>query len=536
MPIACDKLGGRGARNAMLIPTGVVESEVRRTPWISIGLLVLLVAVFASGVRGGVSARRMHQVRQELERTVKYWLEHPWLRAPEGLAGTIGGSLYARLSEEVEAGRSRAERNGAIPVAVVVAKQQGDLDALFDGVARLLKERGDLGLSYVPSRPALKTLVAHMFLHGDFWHLFWNALFLFVTAPFLEDVYGRALFAALYLLGGAFAAGCHGLFTLHPDAPLLGASGALAAVMGAFLVRLGRSHIRFLFVPVLFLPMFRFHFALPAFVVLPFWFGEQVLAARLVPEAPVAWWAHIGGFAFGMAVALGLKLFRVEERWIDPAIEGRIGWSQDPGLLKASDARAAGAFATARNSARAVLAKDPGNVDAWRSLLDTELASGRKAEAAAAATRLLERYAATREADLAIALVGEARETLSDVLPSRFFLAAASSLERAGDSHGAWAELEALVARSPGDPASVRAALKMADLARRDGSDGEALDLLAWARSHPACETGFREAASRAEEEILHRAPALASSGRSLPARRFASYGEARTLPAHLPA
>lgn len=520
----------------MLIPTGVVESEVRRTPWVSIGLLVLLVGLFLTGVHGGLSPSRLRDVRQELARTVEFWLEHPWLQAPEGLADMIGGNLFGKVSEEIEERRSAAEQSRTVPVSVVVAKQQEELEALCDVASRLLNRRGDQGLSYVPSRPEARTLVTHMFLHGGFWHLFGNVLFLFVTAPFLEDVYGRSLFGALYLLGGAFAAAAHGLFTLHPDVPLLGASGALAAVMGAFLIRLGRSHIRFLFVPILFLPMFRFAFALPAFVVLPLWFGEQVLSARLLPSAPVAWWAHIGGFAFGMAVAIGLKLFRVEERWINPAIEGRIGWSQDPGLLKASDARSAGAFATARNSARAVLAKDPGSVDAWRSLLDTEVASGRRAEGAAAATRLLERYAATGELELAVALVGEVREPLADVLPARFFLAAASALERAGDEDGAFATLEGLAARSPGDPATVRAALKMADLSRRAGRDGEALDLVAWAKSHPACETGFRESATRAEEEILRRVPALASSGRSLPVRRFAEWGEPRTLPAHAPA
>lgn len=520
----------------MLIPTGVVESEVRRTPWVSIGLLVLLVGLFLTGVHGGLSPSQLRNIRQELAHTVEFWLEHPWLQAPEGLADMIGGSLFGKVSEEIEERRNAAEQSRTIPVSVVVAKQQEELEALCDVAARLLNRRGDQGLSYVPSRPEARTLVTHMFLHGGFWHLFGNVLFLFVTAPFLEDVYGRLLFGALYLLGGAFAAAAHGLFTLHPDVPLLGASGALAAVMGAFLIRLGRSHIRFLFIPILFLPMFRFTFALPAFVVLPLWFGEQVLSAKLLPGAPVAWWAHIGGFAFGMAVAIGLKLFRVEERWINPAIEGRIGWSQDPGLLKASDARSVGAFVTARNSARAVLAKDSGNVDAWRSLLDTEIASGRRAEGAAAATRLLERYAATGELELAVALVGEVQEPLADVLPARFFLAAASALERAGDEDGAFAALEGLAARSPGDPASVRAALKMADLSRRAGRDGEALDLVAWAKSHPACETGFRESATRAEEEILRRVPALASSGRSLPVRRFAEWGEPRTLPAHAPA
>jgi thioredoxin-like negative regulator of GroEL len=234
-----------------------------------------------------------------------------------------------------------------------------------------------------------------------------------------------------------------------------------------------------------------------------------------------------------MAVATGLKLFDVEERWIDPSIEARVGWSQDPAILKANDARAAGAFAIARNSASAALAKDPGSVDAWRSLLDTELVSGRRSEAAAAATRLLERYVATGESGLAVALAEEVGESLADVLSARFFLAAASARERVGDTDGAWRELEALVARSPKDPASVRAALKMAGFARRAGMVPEALDLLEWGRSHPACEPGFRESALRAGEEILRTSREPPGACRSLPVRRFAAWGEPRTFPAH---
>lgn len=517
----------------MLIPIGVVESEVRRTPWVSIGLLVALVVLFFAGVRGGLSAKQSREVGQQLRSAAEFWLEHPWLEAPATLEGLVGREVLGSLSEEVGERRRLAVDNREVPISIVVERQQEELDARVETAVQLLRKRGDLGLSFVPSRPEALGLLGHMFLHGGFWHLFGNVLFLFVTAPFLEDVYGRVLFSMLYVLGGLFAAGAHGLLTPRPDLPLIGASGALAAVMGAFLVRLGRSHIRFLFIPILFLPVIRFRFALPAFVVLPLWLGEQLLAARLLPDAPVAWWAHIGGFAFGMAVAIGLKLFDVEERWIDPSIEARIGWSQDPAILKANDARAAGAFVTARNSARAVLAKHPGNVDAWRSLLDTELASGRRPEAASAAARLAERYVATGENGLAIALDEEVGELLADVLPARFFLAGASAREKAGDTDGAWCELEGLVARIPKDSASVRAALKMADFARRAGMVPEALDLLAWAGSHPACEPGFRESASRAEQEILRASPDLAGTPRSLPARRFAAWGEPRTLPAH---
>lgn len=517
----------------MLIPIGVVESEVRRTPWVSIGLLAVLVALFLVGVRGGLSAGQAREVSREVAGAAEFWLEHPWLKAPASLEGLIGAELLGALSEEVGERYRAAVANRAVPISYVVARQQEELDGRVEAARRLLLRGRDLGFAFVPSRPTVAGLVGHMFLHGGFWHLVGNVLFLLVTAPFLEDVYGRVVFSLLYVLGGLFAAGAHGLLTLRPDLPLVGASGALAAVMGAFLIRLGRSHIRFLLVPVLFLPMIRFRFALPAFVVLPLWLGEQLLSARLLPDAPVAWWAHIGGFAFGMAVAAGLKLFDVEERWISPSIEARIGWSQDPAILKANDARAAGAFVTARNSARAVLAKDPGNVDAWRSLLDTELVSGRRPEAAAAATRLVERYAATGEAGLAVALDEEVGEALADVLPARFFLAAASARERAGDEEGAWRELEGFVARSPRDPAAVKAALRLAGFARRAGLTTDALALLAWGRSHPACEPGFRESASRAEEEILRAFPEPPGARRALPVRRFAAWGEPRTFPPH---
>lgn len=517
----------------MLIPTGVVENEVRRTPWVSIGLLVGLALLFFTGLGGGMRGAERRELGEKVEEALEYWVERPWLKEPSSLAEIVGTGLASRASAEIGELRKVAEARRMVPIAYVAREQQAELDRLFAEAARVVAARRDRGLSFVPAKPTLVSLFAHMFLHGGFWHLFGNLLFLFITAPFLEDVYGRLVFSGLYLVGGVFAAGAHAIATAQPEVPVLGASGALAAVMGAFLVRLGRSHIRFLLIPVLFLPMFRFRFALPAFVVLPLWFAEQVLSARLAPDAPVAWWAHIGGFAFGVVAALGIRISGVEEKWINPAIEGKVGWSQDPAILKANEARRTGAFTTARNSARAVLAKDAGNVDAWRSLLDTETAAGRKAEAASAAARLLERYVATGENALALALVDEVREPLLAALPPRFLLAAATARERAGDADGAYAELETLAAGQPADPAAVRAALRMAGLARSAGRNADALDLLAWAKEHPACEAGFREMATRGEAEVAGAAGLVPGRERSLPARRFAGWGEAPTLPPH---
>src|SRR5205814_2284881 len=102
-----------------------------------------------------------------------------------------------------------------------------------------------------------------------------------------------------------------------------------------------------------------------AFVVLPLWLGEQLWYAHRAEDAGVAWWAHIGGFAFGAAAALVLRVARVEERWIDAGIESEISIVQHPGLEKAVDARTAGQLDVARREIRAVLAAEPQNVDAW---------------------------------------------------------------------------------------------------------------------------------------------------------------------------
>jgi hypothetical protein len=83
--------------------------------------------------------------------------------------------------------------------------------------------------------------------------------------------------------------------------------------MGALLIRNAAAKIQFLFLPILWAPRFRFIFGVPALVVLPLWFVEQVASAHFEPDAPVAWWAHVGGFSFGMAAA-GLLYLKNRKR------------------------------------------------------------------------------------------------------------------------------------------------------------------------------------------------------------------------------
>jgi membrane associated rhomboid family serine protease len=147
-------------------------------------------------------------------------------------------------------------------------------------------------------------LLSAAFIHAGWLHLIGNMLFLWLTGAALEDRWGRARFAAFFM-AGAVASGLFFNWTYHgAGTTLVGASGAISAVMGAFLVFFARTQIHFVY--WWFRGFGRFDAA--AYVALPLWFGEQLLEswAQTSPsgESSVAFTAHIGGFLTGLAVAL----------------------------------------------------------------------------------------------------------------------------------------------------------------------------------------------------------------------------------------
>lgn len=145
---------------------------------------------------------------------------------------------------------------------------------------------------------ATLALVTHMFLHSGWMHIIGNMWTMWVFADNVEDVMGPLRFAAFYLACGLLALGAHLALNLDSTVPVVGASGAIAGVMGAYFRLYPRARV-VTFVPILFLPML---FELPAVLFLGLWFLSQVFSGMLAgPEGGgVAWWAHIGGFVAGM--------------------------------------------------------------------------------------------------------------------------------------------------------------------------------------------------------------------------------------------
>lgn len=138
-------------------------------------------------------------------------------------------------------------------------------------------------------------VLSSMFLHGGLFHLVGNMLFLFVFGDNIENRMGHGAFLLFYLLGGALATLAHGLFAPGSDTPMVGASGAISAVLGAYIVLFPRQRV-LTFVPPLFL------FWLPAWLYIGYWALIQFVQATGGVSGGVAWWAHVGGFVFGVVV------------------------------------------------------------------------------------------------------------------------------------------------------------------------------------------------------------------------------------------
>lgn len=460
----------------MLIPIARDEAEIRRHAWVSYVIFAVNILMFI-GV--GVAEREAATVVQERwETAIEYHAERPYLETPPAMARIIGSDGEAYLTEQ--------RRNHAWVPRERVAVEQRELDERTAAAENARRAEPKYRLGYVPAEASALTLFSSMFLHAGFLHLFGNLLYLFFTGPFVEDVFGRPLFALLYFGGGIAATLMHA--SRHADSviPAMGASGAIAAVMGAYLVRFARSKVEFLFIPILYRPDWNFRFWLPAFVVLPIWFAQQLIGMRSEAQSGIGFSAHVGGFVFGLVFALLVKLTRVEETYVAPVIAQQTSWSLDDRLVRAMDARHRGETEHARRELASVL-RD-GNVSLEALQLSVELARDDDDPAAfdAASARLLARYLDQRETALAEELIREVTDDRYVRLP-KFLQRAAACVERGGDREWALMLYERLLDADPSGTGAVNALMKIGALRRLNGDFRGAREALSQARKHPAC-------------------------------------------------
>ena len=157
-----------------------------------------------------------------------------------------------------------------------------------------------LSLGEAQGRAALQFGAIPSVLFGGWMHLLFNMLFLWVFGDNVEDCMGHERYLVFFLITGAIASFAHAFFEAGSSAPLIGASGAISGILGAYLVLHPKARLLGLFMNII--PL-----RLPAFVVLIGWIGMQFFSLTSGAASNTAWWAHIGGFAAGMILIVVFK-------------------------------------------------------------------------------------------------------------------------------------------------------------------------------------------------------------------------------------
>lgn len=464
----------------MIFPLTHEDMSARRLPLATILIIALCFAVHVATVLGERAA--MPRLARAVAAAEQYFDAHP-------------AQKRCPLLERVQPHRPPAQDK--VDLFDPDDPGPGAVCAELDEAVRALPA---FRWGYVPADGFGVTLLTSQFMHGGWLHLVFNMWFLWLCGCNLEDRWGRHVFVPFYLIAGVVAAIAHGLATPTGWLPLVGASGAIAGAMGAFLVSYARTRIRF-FYWVFLRPG---TFTAPAYVMLPLWLLTQVLWGLVDAGDGVAYWAHVGGFVFGLGFGIVLRATGMEKK-LDDAIEAKVSRVQDHRLVEAGDLINAGRAADAVVLLDKLAVEKPSSVDVQLELARAARALADPARLARAQMRLVDAYVASNMVEAADETWAEiAREELEERLPRAWRAAAADKLAGVGLPHRAEAIWTALLAGGVGDPIAVKVAIARARMLCDRGRFDEARELLVAARASPSCEGELATAAAA----VLARVPA----------------------------
>jgi len=351
----------------MLIPIRHENMEARRWPVITIGLIALNTLIFIA------THGTMEQQSPELGTTKAHIIMlagmHPDLKmSPEAqqLVDDFQAENPAEWAQVQSPSRHLIDGwDARIRLVEEPAAWQAEMDSLSAKYSELATGSLQEKYAFTPAHPRAITYLTANFLHGGWLHLIGNMWFLWLAGFVLEDVWGRPLYAAFYLVAGAAALQFHAWTNPGSLIPCVGASGAVAALMGAFLVRFPKMKIEMLWI-FGFLRTYRFQAS--AYWLLPLWVLMEVFYGSLFGKASgVAHWAHVGGFAFGALGAVALRYSGFETR-VNEKVEKELTWEGDPEIDRANQHMEHGQFDEAVAALRPHLSAKPNSIDGWNLL------------------------------------------------------------------------------------------------------------------------------------------------------------------------
>ena len=310
----------------MIIPIGHEDQEVYKLPWVT---FIIMAACLVVHIIISQSINQIgNQLNAILQEMFEYYAQHPYLE----LDPEVKKILLPEQSEGGNVPQGLLElygKNNNDPVDEVTrAEQQEELNRMSEEFKELLNSIPYRKWGFIPARKTLPGFFCYMFLHSGWLHLIGNLFLFYLCGPFIEDRWGKLIYIPFYLLAGIFSAF---MFAVHYptfDAPLIGASGAVSGIMGAFLITNWKTKIRFFYYFSFFI---RGTFSAPAWLMLPIWVLMEFINANIMDSinvgeggGGVAHWAHVWGFVFGVLIALGMKYLKIEEKYINPVIQAKM--------------------------------------------------------------------------------------------------------------------------------------------------------------------------------------------------------------------
>jgi membrane associated rhomboid family serine protease len=377
----------------VFIPLGHDQS-LRHFPWLTAAIMALCVIVQVYATVHGPSEEELLQAmvaQGELEMEV--FLTHG------GGSTKLGANPSGNLADlqawaaELETQRRelladfRAGKLAPVDDPLFVALGEAD-----EALASLVQKDPVQKYGHRPAQGLSINMILCTFVHGGWWHLLGNLLFLWLVGCNLEDRWGRSVFGGFYLLGGIAASLADMLARAGSTVPSVGASGAISAAMGAFLICYYNAEIKYFW--FFFTPWtgprwgiveVGAWFAIPLYFLWDlfylWWYQDQL--------GGVAYAAHLGGFAFGVLTAVGLKLSGIEKRHLLPATAKGVEWQEDPQFVQALELIADRRLPEAAHALRAFLAKNPTHFGAKRELCQVGIDLGDTAAVQLTASNVL---------------------------------------------------------------------------------------------------------------------------------------------------
>ena len=433
-----------------MLPIGHENMSARRWPVITLGLIAVNTVIFLF-TNYGTTPPPMKAVIQVPVHILVLAAEHPELNMSpetEHMASYFrerAPQFWAQLKDE------NREPLDAWEMEIRVLNRdkealQHEMDSLSQQYLELRASIPSLHYGFIPSERQPMTYITANFLHGSWLHLIGNMWLLWLAGFVLEDVWGRVIYAVFYLVAGALALEFYAWTTPDSIRPLIGASGAVAGLMGAFLVRFPNLKIRMAWGI-----LFRWSFMAPAWCLLPLWLLMEVFYAKLFGEySPVAHWAHVGGFVLGGLVALLLRLSHLEHK-VNQSIEQKTTWTCDPAVEQATELMDKNQLDEALAVLTAFTASHPDSIDGANLLQQACFRKGDMPAFREASFKLCALYLKTRDWELAWQCCQEIRNTSLEKLPANLWFDLCRAAENMKNFDLALAEYQLLADAYPSD-------------------------------------------------------------------------------------